>query len=221
MKRFKKSLLAWCALIHTVAFFSLYFLLPENIFKYLGYALVLGTSAAALLRWHQDAWFNFREGRSGANFLVVGTFALIFGVFVHRVVVVGSATFPNLWLFEDDVLIRASVWYLGGALAVLLLAPDIEEGKAPPRSLFALLCGIGLGSFLMGFSVAMGVSTSNIIPGAVDSDLPVCPVNRQVLGSSTNTFHTLDSPYRGMVVPKRCFRDAEEAKRKGFRPALD
>lgn len=216
MRRFKKSILAWCALIHTVVFFALYFLLPENIFKYVGYALVLGSSAAALWRWRKDAFYNFREGRTGANFLVVGTYALIFGLFAHRVVVVGSDNFPNLWLFQDDVLIRGAVWYLAGALTLLLFAPDIEEGRAPPNSFFTLMGGIAIGSFLTGFSLAMGIS-SIALPKA-DTDLPVCPETRPVIGSSNNVYHTLESKYRDMVVPRRCFKDTDEAKRNGFRP---
>jgi len=221
MRRFKKSILAWCALIHTVVFFALYFLLPENIFKYVGYALVLGSSAAALWRWRKDAFYNFREGRTGANFLVVGTYALIFGLFAHRVVVIGSDNFPNLWLFEDDVLIRGAVWYLAGALALLLIAPDIEEGRAPPESFFTLLVGIGIGGFMMGFSLAMGINSVNIAPKVGDSDAPVCPENRPILGSENKVYHVPDGPYNGMVVPKKCFKDVDEARRKGFRSPIN
>jgi hypothetical protein len=220
VRRFTKSIVAWAALIHTVVFFATYLLLPEKYSQYAGYALVLGAGVAALSRWYREAFYNFREGKTGANFLVVGTFALIFGVFAHRVIVVGSATFPNWWIFEDDMLIRGAVWYLGGALLLLFFAPDVGGGRLPPRSFYTLASGIAIGSFMMGFSVAMGLSNANLSVKTGNSDLPICPDNRTVWGSSNKVYHTLESPYRGMVVPVRCFKDEEEARRKGYRGAI-
>ncbi len=220
MRRFKKSIVAWAALIHMVVFFALYLLLPEKYFQYTGYALVLGAGIAALWRWRKDFFYNFREGTSGANFLVVGTYALMFFVFLHRIVVVGSTTFPNWWVFSDDTLIRAAVWCLGGALLLLFFAPDVGGDRMPSRSYVTLGIGIALGSFMMGFSVAMGITQANIVPAVGDTDNPICPENRQILGSSSKVFHTLESPYRAMVRPEKCFKSVDEAKRKGYRPPL-
>ena len=220
MKVFRKSTVAWAALAHMVVFFVLYLLLPEKYFQYAGYALVLGAGIAALWRWFKDFVINFREGKTGANFLVVGTYFLILFVFLHRVVVVGSTTFPNFWLFSDDMLIRIAVWCLGGGLLLLFFAPDVGGEKLPSKSYVTLGIGIALGSFMMGFSVAMGITQTNIVPAVGETDSPICPENRQILGSSSKVFHTLDSPYRSMVKPEKCFKSVDEAKRKGYRPPM-
>jgi len=158
VRRFKSSIAAWSALAHGVLFFIFLAILPSDWMKYLGYALVLGTGFAALTRWYRDAFLAFREGRGGASFLIVGTFSLILIVFLHRVVVVGNATWPDFWMFESDILIRAVVWYLGWALLLLFFAPDINEGAVPPKSFYMLALGIAFGSFMMGYSFAVGIS---------------------------------------------------------------
>lgn len=219
MKRFKSSIAAWSALAHGALFAALFFLLPDEPFKYTGYALVLGAGLAAIWRWYKDAFFAFRTGRGGASFLIVGTFSLILIVFLHRVVVVGSATWPSLWIFDSDILIRAIVWYLGWALLLLFFAPDINEGAVPPRSFYTLALGIAFGSFMMGFSLAYGLASADTVPSA-ESDLPGCPDNRKVWGSTTKIYHTPDSPYRGMLRPPfRCFKTEDEARQKGYRAA--
>lgn len=219
MRRFKTSIAAWSAIAHGAVFLALLLILPDEAFKYAGYALVIGTGFAAIVRWYKDFFYAFREGRGGASFLIIGTFALIAIVWFHRLVVVGGATWPDLWIFESDILVRAVVWYLGWALALLFFAPDINEGAVPPKSFYTLSAGIAVGSFLMGYSFAVGTSNALAVKTPNGSDLPGCSANRPVWGSSNGVYHLPQSKYRGMVdPPSRCFKDEDEAKRKGFRP---
>lgn len=221
MRRFKTSIAAWSALAHGALFLLLLMVLPDEPFKYAGYALVIGAGFAAVVRWYKDAFYSFREGRGGASFLIVGSFSLIAIVWFHRLVVVGEATWPDLWVFESDILIRAVVWYLGWALLLLFFAPDINDGVVPPKSFYTLSVGIAFGSFLMGYSFAVGTTSARTVTTPEESDIPGCPANRPVWGTETGVYHVPESKYRALITkPDKCFKDAEEAERKGFRAPM-
>lgn len=51
----------------------------------------------------------------------------------------------------------------------------------------------------------------------IQKDLPTCPIDRPVWGSSSRVYHMPDSPYRLLVIPIRCFSGAAEAESAGFR----
>lgn len=202
---------------HGFLFLFLMMILPDTAFKFAGYALVLGAGIAALFRWYKDAYHAFREGRGGASFLIVGTFSLIAIVWVHRLVVVGEATWPDLWLFENDFLIRLVVWYLGWSLLMLFFAPDMNSGVVPSKSFYTLSIGIAFGSFMMGYSFAVGTTAAPVISERPDTDSPGCPDNRPVWGSASGVYHLPDSVYRAQMKPDRCFKTSSEAESKGFR----
>ncbi len=217
MRRFRTSIAAWSMIGHGLLFLLLMIILPDTAFKFAGYALVLGAGFAALFRWYRDFFYALREGRGGASFLIIGTFSLISIVWFHRLVVVGQATWPDVWLFEDDFLIRLGVWYLGWSLLMLFFAPDINSGVVPPKSFFTLSVGIAFGSFMMGYSFAVGTTAPEVVPTRPDTDSPICADNRPVWGSANGIYHLPTSVYRNQMNPVKCFKTDTEAERKGFR----
>lgn len=218
MRRFKTSIVARGALIWGVLFIVLWMMVPDLAFKYLGWALILGAGFAAILRWLPDAYRAVRYGRDGASFLIVGAFCLICGVVLHRIVIVGDATWPDSDLFNSDFMFLVVIWYIAFALGLLCVSPDVTDGVVPSRSLRALAISIAFGSFVMGYAFAVGMTA---VPATIitpdNSDNPGCPQNRPIWGSENGVYHTPDSVYRDQMQPDRCFKSVREAEGKGFR----
>lgn len=149
MKRMKTSIAAWSAVIAILAFAVASSTLPPDGVRNIAYALVTGITAAGIIRWLPDALRAFRNGRAGAEFLMVGVCSLLTVLFFHRIWVMSITYVPAL---DQDMVTYFMVWMLAWACSLILVAPDVEDGVIANRS-FVL---IGLALFIAG--VVSGIS---------------------------------------------------------------
>ena len=153
MKRLKTSIAAWSVCSFVAAFSVAAVLLSENWVRDISYALVTGVTAAGSLRYLPDAWRAFRNGRAGFEFLLVGVFALMNILLVHRVWVMSIAYLG----FESDMVTYFLVWMIAWACGLILVAPDVQDGVIANRSLALIGVAIFIAGAVSGITIGMTI----------------------------------------------------------------
>lgn len=128
---------------------------------------------------------------------------------------------PEHWL-GTPVYNFSRLLMVGGCVA-LYLTPDVQRERLSLPGIMWLLA-----------IVVTAVFTAFVLGAYVGSDgvrelfrgyrasYPTCPSDRSVwVASSSSLYHTETSPYRMLVVPRRCFATPEEAESAGFMAASD
>lgn len=225
MRRLKKSLIAWSLGGSLSAFAALHFLLPYDRFLDLALAVAFGVCFAATVRYGRDAIRSFKEGRSGAEFLIVSIFAIVSVLLGQRVwgITLRVLDRPD-WLVNSSITILIP-WLLSWAVSLALIAPDVDLEPEQAKEGIWKSAALFIGGALAGFVVAssFGVKTSEGAPERVMwpmiDNRPSCPAE-SVWVSSKGVYHDASSRYKGMVTPKWCFKTVEEAKKAGFRAPM-
>lgn len=155
MKRLKTSIAAWSALATAIVFgITAAFFPPENV-RDVGYALVTGMSAAAIIRWSPDAARSFRGGRAGFEFLIVGVFSVLSVILCHRLWIMATVYLPNV---EAPLVTYFVVWMLAWSCGLILVAPDIEDGAIANRSMVLIGVALFIAGVVSGASLAWTIA---------------------------------------------------------------
>ena len=219
MKRIKKSFVAWSLLATLVSFPVFYFLLPYERFLDLALAIAFGVCLSATIRYGRDAIVSLRSGRTGAEFLIVAVFAIVSVLLGQRIwgIVLRVLDRPD-WLVNSPVTIFVP-WMLSWAISLALIAPDVDLEPDDSRSGIWRSAALFIGGALAGFVIASSFgarSEQSALRSLRMASLPSC-TSGQVIGTGNKTYHTAESRYRYLVVPRKCFNSEDEAKAEGYR----
>jgi hypothetical protein len=154
MKRLKSSIAAWSALFAIAAFAVADFFLSDEGVRNTAYALVTGITSAGVIRWLPDALRSFRNGRAGAEFLIVGVASLLTILFLHRLWVMTITYYPDI---DRPIVTYAVVWMLAWACGLILVAPDVEDGVIANRSLILIGVALFVAGLVSGVSLAVSL----------------------------------------------------------------
>lgn len=218
MKRIKKSFVAWSLLAALTSFPLLYFMLPYERFLDLALAIAFGVCLSATYRYGRDAIVALRSGRTGAEFLIVAVFASVAVLLGQRIwgILLRVMDRPD-WLVNSPVTILVP-WMLSWAISLALIAPDVDLDHDDTRSGLWKSVALLVGGALVGFIIASSYG-SRSEQGAIQSvrmaNIPGCGAG-QIIGTGNKTYHTAESRYRYLVVPRKCFDSEDEAKRAGY-----
>lgn len=108
----------------------------------------------------------------------------------------------------------------GAGFVLMAFSPTIASGAFRPANILMiimLIVGIAVASFFVGRITQPEQATYWLSIKGRLVNRPVCPEDEPVFGTDRRIYHTLESPYRGMVIPSWCFSNPEEAETKGFR----
>lgn len=219
MKKIKKSFVAWSLLAALTSFPVLYLSLPYDRFLDLALAIAFGVCLSATIRYGRDAVISFKSGKSGAEFLIVAVFAIVSVLLGQRIwgILLRVMDRPD-WLVNSPVTILVP-WMLSWAISLALIAPDVDLEPEDARSNMWRSAALFIGGALTGFIIASsfsGRSEQSSVPERVRmASIPSCP-RGAVIGTGNKTYHTAESRYRYLVVPRRCFTSEDEAKQAGF-----
>ncbi|QHJ81414.1 MAG: hypothetical protein [Bacteriophage sp.] len=218
MKRIKKSFVAWSLLATLVSFPVFYFLLPYERFLDLALAIAFGVCLSATIRYGRDAIVSLRSGRTGAEFLIVAVFAIVSVLLGQRIwgIVLRVLDRPD-WLVNSPVTIFVP-WMLSWAISLALIAPDVDLEPDDARSGIWRSAALFIGGALAGFVIASSFgarSEQSALRSVRMASLPSC-ASGQIVGTGNKTYHTAESRYRYLVVPRKCFNSEYEAKKAGY-----
>lgn len=218
MKKIKKSFVAWSLLAALISFPLFYFLLPYDRFLDLALAIAFGTCLSATYRYGRDAIMALRSGRTGAEFLIVAVFASVAVLLGQRIwgILLRVMDRPD-WLVNSPVTILVP-WMLSWAISLALIAPDVDLDHDDTRSGLWKSVALLVGGALVGFIIASSYgsrSEQSAIQSVRMANIPGCGAG-QIIGTGNKTYHTAESRYRYLVVPRKCFDSEDEAKRAGY-----
>ncbi len=219
MKKIKKSFVAWSLIAALVSFPAFYLVMPYDTFLDLALSIALGVCLSATVRYGREAAVALKYGKTGADFLIVALFASFSILLGQRVF---SLTLRVLdrpeWLVNSPITILVP-WMIAWALSLALVAPDIdmenEESRQQIWKSAALLIAGALVGFVVAASFGPKTEQTSIGPSVRMSSIPSCKVG-QIVGTGRKTYHTPQSRYRYIVVPRRCFDTETEAKAAGY-----
>lgn len=218
MKKIKKSFVAWSLLAALTSFPLFYFMLPYDRFLDLALAIAFGTCLSATYRYGRDAIMALRSGRTGAEFLIVAVFASVAVLLGQRIwgILLRVMDRPD-WLVNSPVTILVP-WMLSWAISLALIAPDVDLDHYDTRSGLWKSVALLVGGALVGFIIASSYgsrSEQGEIQSVRMANIPGCG-NGQIIGTGNKTYHTAESRYRYLVVPRKCFDSEDEAKKAGY-----
>lgn len=223
MKRLKTRVISLSLAGAVISFVALLYLLPYERFLDLALAIAFGVAFAGTVKYGRDAVRSLRSASSGASFLIVSVFAIFAILLSQRTwgIVLRVLDRPD-WLVNSPISV-AVPWFLAWALSLALVAPDIdleeEEAKEGLWRSVALFIGGALAGFVIAasFGVKDSVELSQYSAWPHLANRPTCPAGSVVV-SSKRVYHLDSSPYGSVVVPRRCYPNAAEAEKAGYRP---
>jgi len=166
---------------------------------------------------------SIRSGKAGPDFFIVAIFSIVLWLTVQRAWGITLRIYDRPdWLINSPMTIFVP-WMLTWSILLALFAPDIEEVKEGKREMVWRSMAVFIAGAMAGFVIAsafgsVGVDVSGLRNYPHLAGRSVCPEGQDVWGSSKGVYHTVDSPYRGLVVPGWCFTTEKDAEDKGFRP---
>lgn len=159
MRRFTKNVSAWITISTIISFFLMYAITTQEQAIEIANGLVLGVGVAIMLTWFVPAIQSMRSNRgTGAGLLSMAIFGLGLAMTLHRLwaYAVRWSGRPE-WML-DSIFNPGSVWILGVAGVMILLAPGTQEGEIPLRNyvwfVFAGVIGALVSGISIGFSLA-------------------------------------------------------------------
>lgn len=157
MRRLKTSVAAWSALFAVLAFWALNEIIPASYMTEISSSLVLGVAFAVLVRWFKDAAQSMRHGRAGSDFLIVAVFSIVTIIFLQRVWVVALryADRPD-WMVDSPIGAFVA-WMMAWSCTLVLVAPDTENGRIPPRSRLFIGFALFIAGLVSGASIMLAL----------------------------------------------------------------
>lgn len=216
MKKISRSFVAWSFAATLASFVTLYFLMPYEKFLYLALAIAFGICLSATYRYGKDALTAFRSGKTGGEFLIVAVFAIVSVLLGQRAwsILLTVLDRPD-WLVNSPVTILVP-WLLSWAISLALIAPDLDVEHPDARASIWKSIAIFIGGALVGIVVSTAFASDAKQAAVIGrTGYPTCRPG-DVIGTGHKTYHTAESRYRMIVVPRRCFSSDGEAKAAGY-----
>jgi hypothetical protein len=159
MKRLKTSIAAWSAAAAAGLYWVVDFFLPHDQMIEISSDLVLGVTIACLIRYSREAGIAMRDGRGGADFLIVATWSTMAILFFHRVYAIILDVYDRPAVLMNSSLGSFIVWMLAWACTMFLIAPDAENGRIPARSRILIGFALFIAGLVSGVSIAVSLTT--------------------------------------------------------------
>ena len=215
MKRIKTSIVAWSGAFALAAFGILYQVLPYGQMLDLALSLALGAALATVIRYVIDAVRSVREGQTGTHFLIAAIFSIALVVLMQRVWGIVLRIYDRpLWLTDSAMTIFIP-WMLAWSVSLAFIAPDVDDYNAGSRGGIWKSVALFIGGAIAGFVLAASFRVDGIVDASIS--MPSCHSSLPVMVSSKGVYHDAASPYRALVVPRRCYKTVEEAQKAGYR----
>jgi len=224
MKKMKSSIVAK-SFVGALALFLLFWaVVPYVLFFYAALSAAFGVCLAATIRYGRDAFISFRNGRAGADFLVVAIFAIVSIVLCLISYWFAIRAFPDQfgWLSRSAVSVGVP-WFLAWAMSLALIAPDVGADATEAKTGIWRSIALFIGGALAGFVIAISFGADGIVEMSKAStpirlvNRAICKSSEPIWVSSNRIYHTLDSPYRVSLTPKWCFANEQDAISAGYR----
>lgn len=154
MKRVTKSVLAYITLGFVVLTWGMAEFLSWYQLQEISSALVMMASLVGMTQWFVPAGRSLRDGRSGADFLALSIFLMLFSVAFQRIWI-------NVlrWMGRPDWLVYSPIssttaLMIAYAVSLVILARETMDGDIPRRNIFLVLVSI----FAAGFFYIVTIS---------------------------------------------------------------
>jgi len=122
----------------------------------------------------------------------------------------------EVWAVDGQVTIDPdAAETINGNATLILNAGQKAIVFCTATAFFALFIGGALAGFVIASSFGAR-SEQSALRSVRMASLPSCAVG-QITGTGNKTYHTAESRYRYLVVPRKCFNSEDEAKAQGYR----
>lgn len=224
MRKMRSSIVAKSFVAALALFLLFWAVVPYVLFFYASLSAAFGVCLAATIRYGRDAFISFRNGRAGADFLVVAIFAIVSIILCLISYWFAIRAFPDRfgWLSRSAVSVGVP-WFLAWAMSLALIAPDVGADATEAKTGIWRSIALFIGGALAGFIVAISFGADGVMDvSRVASPTHLvnrsnCSASTPVWVSSKGIYHLPDSPYRGSIIPRWCFATAEAAEKAGFK----
>lgn len=222
MKLLKTSFAAWSCIAALLFFAILYNILPYDTMRDISISVAFGVTIAVTCRYAVDGFRAFRNGRLGAEFLIVAVFSTYAILSIYRgwTWFQQANTLPDgsqpQWLVNHAMNIFIT-WMVAWAGVMALIAPEIGETRMVTRVSVWRSVALFIGGAIVG-AVLTASFRAPPQPATVVGLHAVCGEDSNVWGSSRGIYHDRESPYRSMVRATHCFDTVIQAEAAGFRP---
>lgn len=150
-----------------------------------------------------------------------GGYLAVYGIFLVFLGSFYGALYSSTWIYSGQPIewIGTSYSQFGRfvticGFACMAFSPDItRDGFILPDRLWAIIIIMVL-LFCAGIWIGTKVESSELRVVSVASNMPIC--REPIIGTRSKTYHTVESRYRQLVVPHRCFSTEGEAQRAGY-----
>lgn len=205
------------------AYWSIGWYVPNVIFS-VAFSVLSFVMGAAICRIYGEAFFNVlvrRERSSDGDGAHLG----VLGVFSIALSFIWSGGFTLIWnlMGQPDTWLGTPASNFSRALLIagcvcLYFAPSVTKQKVSIPSVTWLVIAVAA-AFSAGFAVALYVGQNDVggLFRSSHANYSTCPWDKPYwVGSSSQTFHGPESPYRMLIAPRRCFGSEQEAIAAGY-----
>lgn len=207
-----------------ITYVAISIIVPSPVFA-VGMSVMLMLSAALVCRRYLPTTWDIvvNKLRHGAD----NSHLVVFGISLLAVGAIYTGIYGVAWEYADRPAAWVGTWYsrLGQLMNIsgflcLAFSPDFSAG--PPKLKNAIIVAV-----LFAVSVTAAFVAGNRSSSYVDEELfqfrrvhgeyrPTCPPDKPYWISSSGKIHGIDSKYRSMVIPRKCFQTQSEAMKAGF-----
>lgn len=232
MAGLKNNRLLWVTFAFAAAFWIIAPLVPNPYLSSLISFCLLSSAIMTFYQYSAPAYrILWRQERYSEDGRGQGSHLAVLGIFLFALGSASMGLYGLTWNFNGQPpdWIGSAPSQFGrachvAAFCLMQISPQITtEGLRIKFSWWVvaiLATSILLIGFYFGLQVKIIETTDHwrVVRVQLMADRPSCPPQRDVWVGSSQVYHTSESPYRGMVIPKLCFRSEEEARLNGFRP---
>jgi hypothetical protein len=190
------------------------------------------TSCVALYEYAPEAWQVVVKQKRSADPRGRGSHLALYGFFLFSFGSAFACAYsltwlwygqPNAWIGSPAA--NFSRFCHASGFALMQAGPALKKEGFVVRpswwvtaiaAALLVLLGFYLGLQFKSIEVSDVREWKRVVAGS-----PGCSPDEPVIGARSRVLHTEVSPYRDSVVPRRCFSDADEAKRAGCRTIRD
>lgn len=192
-------------------------LVPNPYLTVANNTLLFVASAFGLYRYREKTFDILFEGeRVHDTDKGYGGYLAVYGIFLVFLGSFYGAVYSSVWIYmgQPTEWIGTSFSQFGrfltiGGFVCMAFSPDItKEGFILPDKMWAIIVAMLL-LFGLGIWIGTRVESREI------SGFPSCP-RGAVIGTGNKTYHTAESRYRMLVVPRKCFTSEGEAQKAGY-----
>lgn len=233
MAGIKDNRLLWVTFAIAAAFWIIAPFVPN---PYLSSLISFCLLCSALMTFYQYAMPAYRilvlQERYSDGSRGRGSHLAVLGVFLFALGSASSGVYGLWWNFNGQPpdWIGSVPSQFGrschvAAFCLMQISPQITTEGLQIKAGWWLIAAIATALVAIGFYFGLQVKIIETDAWQITrvhlmaQDRPLCAPERNVWGSSSKIYHPPDSRYRALVFPRRCFKDAGEAARAGFRPA--